>query len=413
MRPSFLPSLVRWQSRLVTGLIAALVGLGVWSSVHRRGAQLPGKPSNPTAIPLAARALPLRVEPTAPPLDLLDRRRVWDAVIRLEQADTKTMSDFLHILRVFGPDAMVRVGGGTLRAGALDLILDSRRNRDFFHGNPTLIDTRDGVRCRTYDRDQGAKQAERQAHDGQLLAVLAELGIPLHRPLSTSGGSWTVGRLLDDMLANFDLKAREIEWVALAIALYLPPRSGWTDKFGRSYTFGDLVNELMSRTLNSERACAGTHLLYSLAVILRADEEAPVLTAPVRAALRSYLEEKRSLALRTQAQDGTWDVRWYEGQGDEAALGPSTDRADRKVLATGHQIEWMLLLPTEMLPSRDCILRAANWLHAKLLSEVQPVVVDHYCPYSHAGRVLLILSRSNEDTPGLALQGQRARVRGL
>ena len=126
-------------------------------------------------------------------------------------------------------------------------------------------------------------QPERQAHEDQLLAVLAEAGVPLSTPLTTGRGQASAQRLLDDTLANFDLKQAEPEWSALSVVLYLPPQRSWTDKYGKVLTFDDLAEELMDRTFQANLPCAGTHLIYTLTALLRADEQEPVLTPTVRA----------------------------------------------------------------------------------------------------------------------------------
>ena len=67
-----------------------------------------------------------------------------------------------------------------------------------------------------------------------------------------------------------------------------------------------------------------------------------------------------------QAADGSWGVRWYEGQSGEGAEVKPTEAEGKpvggdglRVLATGHQVEWMLLLPAEMLDRHDLTVERA------------------------------------------------------
>src|SRR5262249_41994153 len=150
-----------------------------------------------------------------------------------ERPRSRTLSNMLHVLRLYGPHHGEIMPPAAHAEPWLEVLLDHDRSRARFQGQATLIDTRDGIRCREVERDAGRGQPERQSHPDQLLAVLGELGVPLDRPVSTAGGARTVAALLADSLANFDLDKREPEWTALAYALYLPPRKQWTDKFGR------------------------------------------------------------------------------------------------------------------------------------------------------------------------------------
>lgn len=148
--------------------------------------------------------------------------------------------------------------------------------------------------------------AEREAHRDQLLAVLGEIGIPLDAPVTTDRGPKPLRGLLDDSVANFSLDQGEIEWTALAYALYLPPQRQWTDKFGTAFQFDQLARELMRRELGEQRACSGTHLLYSLAVLCRVDESEPVLSQDTRRELRRYLAAMSDRAAASQRIDGSW-----------------------------------------------------------------------------------------------------------
>jgi hypothetical protein len=344
-------------------------------------------------IPSHARAAlsdrPVRVEPRLSLPEALDSAAADRALSRLRRDHPGSLGDALHAMRLFGPAEPIHWGSQRNRASLLDVVLDPLVGADLL-GAPALIDARTGVRCRVYQRSDPRKQKDRQAHEDQLLSVLAETGVPLSQPLSTTSGRQTVQRILDDALAKFDLKQDEIEWSALAFALYLPPLTRWSDKFGRVYSFDDLAEEMMSRKLDG-RACAGCHILYSLAVILRADEQFSILSRPVRVRVKSYLGEMASAALRHQAADGSWGIDWRR---DPKAAAEETDRSSARVLATGHLVEWMVILPDDLSPPRNRILVAAHWLAHHLSTANDQELAGDYCPYSHAGRVVQMGSRS-------------------
>jgi hypothetical protein len=373
------------------GAAAALACLGASVLVGLRVARphlaAPGASGGPPGA--GTRTVPMQVGPSLAVEGPFDEAVIRQALGRLRKEQPTGLSDLLHVLRLFGPDAPVRPPSGGPSLRALDVALDYRTSSAYFDGHPALIETRQGVRSRVAGPRDTDGPHEKASHVDQLLAVLAELGIPLDHPLSTQRGPGTVRELLADALANFDLEQPEIEWSALAFALYLPPRRSWSDKFGTTLTFDDLAAELIKRPLGGRRPCAGTHLLYSLAVLCRVDERAAVLTPGMRRRVRSHLARMAALAARHQSAEGTWGLDWFE-RPTESESGPNREA---EVLTTGHQVEWLMLLPADLLPPEACFRRALLWLQSRLLAAPIAEVMASYCPYSHAGRDLSLLSR--------------------
>lgn len=199
---------------------------------------------------------------------------------------------------------------------------------------------------------------------------------------------------MEDTLANFDRNERELEWTVVALALYLPPRREWTDKYGKRHTLDEVAEELLSRPLSNKVSCAGTHQLQALVVLFRADQLEPVLSPDTRNKVQAYLKKMVNQMKANQSSDGAWDQDWYIS---EKASTPSaksiSPAADPGVLVTGHSLEWLMQLPKDLLPPDDCFLRAVRYLHVHLLSDSDEIIRKGYCPYSHAGRVLLLLTR--------------------
>jgi hypothetical protein len=346
------------------------------------------------------RDAPLRIEPIPPPLAAIASQQVGQVVERLKVDRPLSLADALHVLRLFGPESFAVNPKDQVPTKYSRILLSHEARVAFFGAKPTLVDTREGVRCRTFDRDDGdsASQAERQAHSDQFLSVMAEMGIPLSQFVTTDRGGRTVRSILDDSLANFDPKSREIEWSVLAFALYLPPRRSWVDKFKRTHTFDELAGELMGRPFGEGMACGGAHILYSLTTLLRADQIEPVLSPVVRQAVRSHLEGVVRRLVNDQDPGGAWEPRWYEhGEGAEKPKSHVGAGDWTAVLTTGHHVEWMLLLPADLQPDPARVLRAAGWLRAHLEEAAKSTIMEHYCPYSHAARVLLTLSRTPPD----------------
>ncbi len=237
-----------------------------------------------------------------------------------------------------------------------------------------------------------------ESHRDQVLASLAELGLPLSTPVSADDENLTLKSAMADSLANFHLKQKELQWTAIAYALYLPPRKEWFNKFGERHTFDDLVNRLLVAPVE-DSSCAGTHLGYALTLLYRADRTlAPILSQSVRNRLRQRLVRTVAAAIETQSQDGSWSGEWGRGLYSHSDQTPSTDVADMngRLLVTGHLSEWLLYLPEEFGVPDDCLRRAGLWLRSRLEDVPgNPIKEDAVCPYTHAACALRSLSRES------------------
>ncbi len=388
MLPKRRRTISRWLA-LASVVVMAVAGLLLMRGVGSGKTRSPGE-DNRRAI-LRARNSPARIGSTwASGLSTsLDPVRVQRILERLRLNGRLTLPELLHALRLFGPDAMTADRGGR-PTPVLGLILDHHRNQAYFAGLETFFSTRHGVQCRIQRRD-ATDQPERQAHIDQLLATFAESGVQPATPLRIQGEVRSVADLLNDALANFELRQGEVEWSALAFALYLPPQRSWRDKFGRETSFDDVVQELIARFPLDKLACGGTHILFSLVMILRADEVQPILSPGRREALSRFFRSTVAQAVSTQAEAGFWSVHWRKDQRRPTAP-PANPETVEEILVTGHQIEWMIYLPESLAPARDTVLRAAPWLADRLERIKDATIQEHYCPCSHAGRVLAILA---------------------
>jgi len=79
---------------------------------------------------------------------------------------------------------------------------------------------------------------------------------------------------------------------------------------------------------------------------------------------------------------------------------PGVLPASDQVLTTGHHVEWLMLLPPDLQPPRECFQVALRWLQVRLEVDDLDTIRQNYCPYSHAGRVLRVLSRPQEGRGG-------------
>jgi hypothetical protein len=383
----------RWA---VPGVVVAVLLAAAWVSAGPLGLTRRAAASADVVLPGAPlpRTAPLRVAPTLSLADTLNRDDVDRAVARLRLRPGFNMPKLAHALRVFGGGAHFAESDGAPEWPLVDIALEQDWSKRLFQEDAGLVATREGIHCRVRERTASPRGREaHEEHPDQLLDALAEAGVPLDQRLSTADrAAGTVRDLLADSLSNFNLRQAEIEWSAMAYALYLPPRRAWADKFGTVTTFDDLADELMQRHYD-HHACGGTHLLYALTILLRADAQEPVLTDAVRSRVHDHLARAVREVIRSQAPDGTWDWRWHEETAPPDRRGGDRPGAiDPEVLRlTGHHLEWLMLLPTDLLPPRAVFAKAVRPLLVHLGSDPQEKIGSNYCPYSHAGRVLLLL----------------------
>ncbi len=111
---------------------------------------------------------------------------------------------------------------------------------------------------------------------------------------------------------------------------------------------------------------------------------------------------------------------WYREIGHQASQPEGTaeksdslseERPDQEyetlelVDVTGHDLEWLLMLPAEWQPDPLVFERAANYLAAALAAAKDRDLRYEYCPFSHAARSLRLLGRASagSDTPSSRL----------
>ncbi len=248
-----------------------------------------------------------------------------------------------------------------------------------------------GVRVRW-----GSDSATSVHHD-HMLASMAEAGVTLDTPVFTPARQTTMEQILSEALRDFRLDERETEWSAMAFTLYLAPQrtASWHNGEGRRITF-DLLAERLMRRHRKRGVCLGTHRIYSLMSLLRLDEDngGELLTAASRSRIMEFLHGARELIIASQDPDGSWPPNWYDGA-DAAANNDPTTPAYRRVIATGHHLEWLAIAPKELHPPHDSIVRAADWIIQKTLETPQEQINSQYTFYSHVGNALALWRKTS------------------
>ncbi len=296
-----------------------------------------------------------------------------------------------HALRFWGVEATFTdpecLSGVELR----ELLLDHRAFAEAWGSDvrPFLIpNTSSDADLISFRTKTGPASA---SHYDHTIAGLAEVGTPLDYPVITPIGERPLRAAVDYSLEKFSLNQGEYEWSTLMFLHYLSHERSWYSTEGQEITWDRLADRLMRQRL-AQGVCYGNHRLHALVMLLRVDAEVnPILSPEMRSQIVAHLQDATSRLVKTQHADGYWDGRWpgeeWDGPQPTSIEGPFGPTADR-LLATGHALEWWALAPPDLLPPRETVVRAAQWV-CNSVSELSESQRSTYYPFlTHAGRAL-------------------------
>jgi hypothetical protein len=354
----------------------------------RRELQLPVAP--PRVTP--PRTTPLVIEPLYDDPEVVSDRELADVLAKIQPRfpREKLKPNYVeHALRTWSvqatfadPDVM---SGEALK----NYLVDHGRYLAAW-GNemePLLSDQEAGVAVR-WGYVDGAS-----VHHDHWLASLTEAGVSLDEPVFTpSQREHTIRDVLQQSLWDFRVDEVETEWSALAFGLWLPPQREWRLRDGRVVTF-DLLADRLMRGDRKLGVCAGTHRVYSLMVLVRLDDEFQILTPTMRDRVWSHLETVRDAITVSQFPDGHWPSNWADGA--DAVAKPVDEELYKKVIATGHHLEWLAIAPPELHPPREQILNAADWVIGVTRGQSDAEIAQRYTFFSHIGNALALWRKTH------------------
>jgi hypothetical protein len=252
------------------------------------------------------------------------------------------------------------------------------------NSNPLMIANDDGIHVRFAEDRSGS------VHHDHTLAALTEAGLSLNDSVFTTAREMHVRNIVIEALRDFRLDERETEWSVMSFALWLAPQktATWHNGEGRRITF-DMLAERLMRNHKRDGVCLGTHRVYSLMLLVRLDDqsEGHLITKETRGQIMKYLASVRDLITASQREDGSWTANWTDGAESEAKADPA-EPMSKRVIATGHHLEWLSIAPIELHPPREQIRKAADWLVANVDKTPQDEIDASYTYYSHVGKAL-------------------------
>ena len=389
---------------LVFGCLAfAAIYIGRYSGNWFGAKQASQQPLGWRSSAEKARDIPLAVTPILrDQLAGISSIPTWMQVpFRIPSNSTPSPSFCLHVMRLHGPKAMVVVPGNETPEPAMQFLLDSETGTK--HNRASAIVVTDyGIRFPTMMAGSNLSTRGDESHRDQCLASLGELGIELSRECTINGQTFQLRDALADSLANFQMTQSEIEWTTVAYAHYLPPARQWKNRYGETFTFDQLAEELMQRPL-ATASCGGTHLLMSLTVLLRVDQMEPILSKPTRERSRRFVEDAVVRVIGQQDADGSWPTTAgrppQTDEGDLVVHASIPDNASTRLLMTGHILEWLLYLPSDIDVPADAARRAAFWLEHTVRDFDVKHLGEQICPMTHAVCALDLLASDTKTDP--------------
>jgi len=305
-----------------------------------------------------------------------------------------TVSNLLHQLENWGAEAHFPKSSKALSGPEMMSLLFSGTSDPLFHPKSPLF----------YRDEKGQPRISRfedkdsESHPYQVLATCAALGMPSARILRAGSESATIAEFVQSLRNDFHLDG-EVEWAAIALACYAPTRQAWSNARGRSFDFRAIAESLLSRPFG-RGSCAGIHVLEALTVMLRVDSVHGLFSVEVRERIERHLGQAIQRLEAHQRRSGYWAPDWAVALAD-----PSTERFDldifprsRLVLATGHHLEWLQLLPSEQAISSTVRNRAIKWCISEL-QKVPTIPAEDFCPYSHCFRLAQRYAAPQNPTP--------------
>jgi hypothetical protein len=348
------------------------------------------------SVSINARQKPVELKPVPGLGDTVTEEQLEKALsAALPLWHPPTVPSLIHELRLWGQKCEFTeemVGEAWSGGMIVETLLSDElcRERTTPIGDDYIIDSPFGVHV-VQNGSNDAVGLRGQGHYAQLVAVLGETGVPASTAVTTvSGRIGTITDLLQDAILRYT-PAEEQEFIGVALALWLPPETGWMDQWGNGYTFDALLKQLLDTPLG-KGVCGGCHVPYAVTVIVRVDEQYTVLSRGMRKRALDWLEALSRVLENSERDSGGWDKSWPDTKEIERLSGEEV--LDR-ITITGHHLEWIALAPSRVRPHKGAVSRAV----ASFVRDLDDIptlpggkrVFKVLLPCSHGARALCLL----------------------
>lgn len=192
-----------------------------------------------------------------------------------------------------------------------------------------------------------------QGHEGQFLAMLAQVDVPTGYRIQIDRHTLNVRDLIQHEMKTCE-EDTELTFKLIGLSHYLHPEATWRDERRHRWDFQKMIGEELRQPVVGA-ACGGTHRMmgFSYALLRRQQENLPNTGEWERA--RKYVDAYIDYTFGLQNPDGSFSTDWFEQRGANPDI-------ERRLQTTGHILEWMIFsLPDDQLRD-ERIVKSVNYL---------------------------------------------------
>jgi len=184
--------------------------------------------------------------------------------------------------------------------------------------------------------DEGYRRPKRGFLTKLLLLALV-VGAAAFGAIAISRSDLVGAKSTDEDTLKVETAAPRIDWIAAAPGRVEP-------KSGLVRVGAQLLGRIAEVTVKLNDKVEEGELL------IRLDDEFHILSTEMRERSMQHLRNVRDLIMVSQFEDGHWPSNWMDGA--DAVSKPIDDPLYKKVIATGHHLEWLAIAPEELHPPR-------------------------------------------------------------
>lgn len=316
------------------------------------------------------------------PLSAKSKELLEAAISRFYRVTPNRVAQLLHVVRL--PTAELSNRDIVSPVDYASMILDTNQLSEATSQAGNLF-FQSGTQYRVARQVEISRIGE--SHKDQLIAALAEAGIPPER-IVVGIENLSVADLIRGSRRSFRL-GQESEWSLVAFLHYGAHAPSWELSNGFSMSYEQIARDMLKNEITSG-ICAGTHRLYTLSLALKSGRAEKWMTTELCNEVEAYLQRAADQLAETQLANGAWKKDW----GKSATSAP-TEGARELIYYTGHHIEWLICTPEAVAVSEHMLQRACEYVAAELLKVPDEVVLKNYCGFSHSVAGLLHVLNSH------------------
>ncbi len=308
-------------------------------------------PEDATEVESPAAAVELMPAPTAKLPDGL-RQRVEAAIEVVEQREILISNSFwtvVHGILGIGPKLTLLDPEAGRSVNAIEYICQGGPIRGM-----RFIPTEYGLDV------QNGPMFVGQGHVDQFVAEMVQVDMPMDQKFIVDGREYTFLDFIHQAQSRVRVTTdQELSWSIVAIGHCLGTEITWSNHFGESLSFQDLIRYELDQDVE-QAACGGTHRLLGLAWAYRLHRGSGGQDIGIWKEVRDKMTKYQSLAKELQNPDGSFSTESFRGTGNASDM-------QQRISTTGHTLEWLSISLTDAQMQEPWVQHAASALALMIL----------------------------------------------